>query len=92
MFASSTITTFEQRLTLERIASVSSGTSEAQVEHLDRGAVEVLRRLQRDIDHRAVGDYDEVLARARDPRRERRLVDPLGDVALDPAIEVLVAP
>src|SRR3954447_24654121 len=62
----------------------------AQVEHLDRGAVEILRRLERRVHHHAVGDHGEVLALAREPGAERRLVCALRDVALDAAVEVLV--
>src|SRR5215218_5947684 len=74
---------FEDRLLVER-------HERAQVEHLDRRAVEVLRRLERGVDHRAVGDHREVRALAGYARRERRLVRAFGDVALDAAVEVLV--
>src|SRR5215213_9472500 len=62
----------EDRLLVER-------DERAQVEHLDRRAVEVLRRLERGVDHRTVGDHGELVALARDPGGERRLVGSLGD-------------
>src|SRR3954471_11674471 len=43
----------------------------AQGEHLDRGPVEVRRRLQRGVDHGAVGDHGQVRALARDAGGER---------------------
>src|SRR4051794_25044264 len=55
----------EDRLLVER-------DQRAQVEHLD--AVELGGRLERGVDHRAVGDHGEIRALARDPRGERRLV------------------
>ena len=73
-FASSTTTTFEHLRTLARIASLVERHERAQVEHLDRRAVEVRRRLERGVHHRAVGDHDEVAALARHARREVGLV------------------
>src|SRR5579872_4938282 len=62
----------------------------AQVEHLDRGAVDVLGGLERDVHHRPVGDDHEVGPGPRDTGRERRLVHALWHLALDPPVEVLV--
>src|SRR4051812_2465726 len=62
----------------------------AQVEDADRSAVEVLGRLERGVDHRAVGDDGEVVAVACDARGERRRVRALVDVALHAPVEVLV--
>ena len=62
----------EDRLLVER-------DERAQVEHLDRRAVEVLGRLERGVDHRAVGDHGEVGPFARDARAERsRCREPSG--------------
>src|SRR3954451_21439079 len=73
----------EDRLLVER-------AQRAQVEHLDRRAVEVGGRLERGVHHRAVGDHGQVGALARGARGERCLVEALGHLALDAAIEVLV--
>src|SRR5829696_8163603 len=73
----------EDRLLVER-------DQRAQVEHLDRGAVEILSGLERGVHHRAVGDHRQVGALAGDPRAERRLVDALGHVALHAPVQVLV--
>ena len=66
--ASSTITTFEQRATESRIASSSSGTSERRSSTSTDAPSRSVGRLERHVHHRAVGDHDEVRARARDPR------------------------
>src|SRR4051794_13811535 len=73
----------EDRLLVER-------DERAQVEHLDRGAVEVLGRLERGVDHRAVRDDREVGAGSRDARGERRRVEAVVDLAADAPVEVLV--
>src|ERR1700759_389780 len=61
-----------------------------QVKHLDRGSVQIVRGLQSGMHHRAIGDHDQVLTRARHAGLHRRLEHALRHLALDPAVQVLV--
>ena len=62
----------------------------AQVEHADARLLDLGRRLERRMDHRAVGDHDEIVAVAHRLRAQRRLVEALGNLAAHTPIEVLV--
>src|SRR4051794_13246402 len=74
----------EDRLLVER-------AERAQVDHLDRRAFQIGRRLERQRHHLAVCDHAEIRPLARDASlADRRLVAPLGHLALRAAVEVLV--
>src|SRR3954468_20254198 len=73
----------QDRLLVER-------AQRAQVDHLDRRAVDVLGGLERERHHRAVRDHAEIGPGSSHARlAERRLEASLGHVALRPPVEVL---
>jgi len=73
----------EDRLLVERL-------ERAQVEQADAALLDLLDRSERGMNHRPVGDHDEVVAVADGARLERRLVRAFGHLAPDAAVEALV--